>query len=311
VLTVGDHFGAVAGSGFAATDGKAAVAAALVGPLVVAALVTMARRTNATERARALGGRPRWRVPARFRARLQRALTNADIGVEPEAAVEVWVGAVVGAGVLAAALSPGLVPPALLVVVAGGPVCLWVLGARARRRYAAALPPALEQIAAHLRGGGTVAHGVSALADDDGPLASDLRRVRTRAGLGVGLVDALAAWPTERDLVDVRAVAGALAVAESFGGRSAHALDGLARSLRDRLGAAAEARSLSAQARLSAVVVGASPLVYLVFSALVDPGSVGQLVGTGVGRVCLGLGLVLEAMAALWMRRILASAETT
>ena len=113
----------------------------------------------------------------------------------------------------------------------------------------------------------------------------------------------------ERDIGDVRAVAGALAVAETLGGRSAHALDGLAASLRDRIGAAAEARSLSAQARLSAIVVGASPLAYLVFSALVDPGSVGVLVGTGAGRVCLVVGLLLEAVAALWMRRILASAE--
>ena len=51
------------------------------------------------------------------------------------------------------------------------------------------------------------------------------------------------------------------------------------------------------------------PLAYLVFSALVDPGSVGLLVGTGTGRVCLVVGLLLEAVAALWMRRILASAE--
>jgi tight adherence protein B len=287
------------------------LAVAVLGPLVVAALVTLARRTNATERARALGRRPRWRVPARFRPRLERALADADVRVEPEAAVEMWVGAILGAGVLAAALSPGLVPPALALVATAGPVALWALGTRARRRYAAALPLAIEQIAAHLRGGGTVRHGVDALADSDGPLASDLRRVRTRADLGVGLADALAAWPSERDLPDVRAVAGALAVAESLGGRSAHALDGLAKSLRDRLGAAAEARSLSAQARLSAVVVGASPLVYLVFSALVDPASVGQLVGTGFGRVCLGLGLVLEAAAALWMRHILASTEVT
>ena len=56
-------------------------------------------------------------------------------------------------------------------------------------------------------------------------------------------------------------------------------------------------------------MVGASPLAYLVFSALVDPASVGELVGTGIGRVCLLLGLALEAAAALWMRRILASGE--
>jgi tight adherence protein B len=283
---------------------------AAVGPLAVVALVTAARRAGTAERVRSLGRTTRWRLPSRLRPRLERALADADIALEPESATELWAGALAAAGVIAAALSPGLLPPALLLVLVGGPVCLWVLGTRARRRYAADLPLALEQIAAHLRGGGTVAHGVSALADGDGPLASDLRRVRTRADLGVGLADALAAWPGERDLPDVRAVAGALAVAESLGGRSAHALDGLAKSLRDRLGAAAEARSLSAQARLSAVVVGASPLVYLVFSALVDPASVGQLVGTGFGRVCLVLGLALEAAAALWMRHILASAES-
>jgi tight adherence protein B len=303
-------FGALASSGSAATVSQAAVAAAVAvtGPLVVAAIVTAARRAGVAERARALGGTQRWRLPVRLRPRLERALADADVGLEPEAAVELWVGTTVGAGVVAAAFSPGLVPVALLLVLVAGPACLWVLGTRARGRYAAALPHALEQIAAHLRGGSTVAHGVSALADGDGPLASDMRRVCTRSDLGVGLADALGAWPAERDLPDVRAVAGALAVAETLGGRSAHALDGLAKSLRDRLGAAAEARSLSAQARLSAVVVGASPLAYLVFSALVDPASVGQLVGTGIGRVCLVVGLALEAAAALWMRRILASA---
>jgi tight adherence protein B len=282
---------------------------AVVGPLAVAALVTGARRANAAERARSLGRAARWRLPSRLRPRLERALADADIAIEPEAAVELWAGALAAACIIATAISPGLVPPALALVLGGGPACLWMLGTRARRRYAAGLPLALEQLAAHLRGGGTVVQGVSALADGDGPLASDLRRVRMRAELGVGLADALAAWPTERDLPDVRAVAGALAVVESLGGRSAHALDGLAKSLRDRLGAAAEARSLSAQTRLSAVVVGASPLVYLVFSALLDPGSVGQLVGTGFGRVCLVLGLVLETAAALWMRRILGSTE--
>ncbi|HEY4397082.1 MAG TPA: type II secretion system F family protein [Acidimicrobiia bacterium] len=285
------------------------VALAVAGPLAVAALVAAARRAGAADRARALGRGRRWRLPARVRPVVARALADADLALEPEPAIELWAGAVVAAGLIAAAMSPGLAPPALLFTIAAGPASLWVLRTRAYRRYAGALPLALEQIAAHLRGGGTVGQGVAALAGGGGPLAGDLRRVQARADLGVGLADALAAWPVERDIGDVRAVAGALAVAETLGGASAHALDGLAASLRDRIAAAAEARSLSAQARLSAVVVGASPLVYLVFSALVDPESVGVLVGTGAGRVCLVVGLLLEAVAALWMRRILASAE--
>lgn len=287
------------------------IAAAVAGPLVVAALVVAARRADATERARALTRVGRWRLPPRMRSRVESALADADLAVQPEPAVELWVGATAAAGVVALALSPGLAPAAVLIVAASGPAGLWVLRTRARRRYTAALPLALEQVAAHLRGGGTVGHGVHSLAEGDGPLAADLRRVQARADLGVGLVEALVAWPGERPLGDVRAVAGALAVAETLGGRSAHALDGLAASLRDRIGAGAEARSLSAQARLSALVVGACPLVYLVFSALVDPGSVGLLVGTATGRVCLVLGLLLEAVAALWMRRILDSVEAT
>ena len=48
-------------------------------------------------------------------------------------------------------------------------------------------------------------------------------------------------------------------------------------------------------------------VAYLVFSALVDSGPVDALVGTGVGRVCLVLGLGCEALAAVWIRRILRS----
>jgi len=280
------------------------VAVALAGPVGVAALVSAALRANAAERARRLGARGRWRLPARMRAAVSRALLQADIAVEPEQAVELWVAGAGGAALLAAMLAPGLVPAAVLGAVAAGPVGLHLARGRRRARLAAALPEAVEQVAAELRGGGTVREGVEHLARADGPLAPELRRVCARAELGLGFGEALAAWPNDSAVVDVRAVAGAFAVAATVGGRSAAALDGLAASLRDRIGATAEARSLSAQARLSAVVVGAAPLVYLLFSALVDPATLATLVGTGYGRVCLVVGLGLEALGALWMRRI-------
>ena len=88
---------------------------------------------------------------------------------------------------------------------------------------------------------------------------------------------------------------------------AADAIDGLASSLRHRLDASAEARALSAQSRLSAIVVGAAPIGYLAFSGLVDPGLGALVVGTGVGRVCLVVGLALEGLAALWIRRIVRS----
>jgi tight adherence protein B len=236
------------------------------------------------------------------------ALRDADLTWTPEEAVEHWGIAAVAVALLAAALSPVFAVPAVLAIAAAGPAALVLARSRRERAFAAGLPPALEQVAAELRGGGTVASAVDRLAAADGAIASDLRRVHGRTQLGLPLADALAGWPAEHDAPGVRAAAGALAVAATMGGRAADAIDGLASSLRHRLDAVAEARSLSAQARLSAVVVGAAPLGYLAFAALVDPGAVTALVATGVGRVCLVVGLGLEALAALWIRRILRSA---
>jgi tight adherence protein B len=243
------------------------------------------------------------------RALLGTALRDADLAWTPEEAVEYWAIGAAAVGLGAAALSPVFAVPALVAVGVGGPVGLFVGRSRRERVFAAQLPVALEQVAAELRGGGTVAIAVERLATASGPVADDLGRVHGRTVLGLPLAEALAGWPTDYEGPGVRAAAGALAVAATMGGRAADALDGLASSLRDRLDAVAEARSLSAQARLSAVVVGAAPLGYLAFSALVDPAAVTALVDTGVGRVCLVIGLGLEALAGGCIRHILRSAE--
>jgi tight adherence protein B len=83
------------------------------------------------------------------------------------------------------------------------------------------------------------------------------------------------------------------------------ALEGLGESLRARDAAVKEARALSAQARVSAIVVGGAPLAYLAFASAADPASLDLLLTTGAGRACLVAGLVLEALGAWWMHVLL------
>ena len=178
-----------------------------------------------------------------------------------------------------------------------------------RRRDAsvtAALPGVLDRVAGGLRAG---AGALPALSDAAGaadlpePLATDLARVIERAGER-GLGPALEMWAGECPLPAVAAAAGALEVAVTAGGPAAPALEGLAAGLRDRHDAAAEVSALSAQARLSAIVVGAAPVMSLALSLLADRRVAPTLVGTAPGRSCLLAGVVLEALAALWMHRI-------
>jgi tight adherence protein B len=283
---------------------------AIVGAALTIGLSRVARRVDAGRRARFLRVATGWRLPNAPRAWLERALADAAIEVTPETACELAVVGFAGIVMLTTAVSPSLLPVVAPLALLAGPIVLRAARGRAERRFVAALPDGLEQVSAALRGGASVPEALDVIAAARGPLATDLRRVRARASLGLGLADALATWPDDRPLPPVRAVSGALAVATTIGGRAADALDGLAASLRERLGALAEARALSSQARLSALVVGGAPVAFLVFSAVVDPSSVDVLLATDTGRVCLVVGLGCEALAALWMHRILGRDES-
>ena len=192
----------------------------------------------------------------------------------------------------------GLAPAAGVIggvgALVGGPVALLLAGQRQARMIAAAVPETLERVGAELRSGGTVATALATIAGGDGPLAADIARLESRVRLGASLPESLRAWAGERPAPGVEATAGALALSTSVGGRAADALDALASSLRDRLGLAAEARALSAQARYSAWVIGIAPVGYIIGSAAIDPRSLHSLLGTGAGRACALLGVGLE-----------------
>lgn len=184
------------------------------------------------------------------------------------------------------------------------------LAARRRRHREAALtaglPDLLERVAGELRAGAAPLAAVAEAAN--GPdlpevLAADLARVVERAeeeGFGA----ALSAWVVERPIPEVGAAAAAIEVAVEAGGPAVPALEGLATGLRDRHDVVQEIAALSAQARMSALVVGAAPIVSLGLSLLADPRVAPTLAGTTRGRTCLLAGTTLEALAALWIRRI-------
>ena len=279
----------------------------LIGLLATAVLVTAARRAPSLDRARRLRSRSGLSLPPFVRDRVALALSRSDVDVAPDDAIKLWLLGTVVAGGMGSVLSPVAAVPVAVAVLVGGPVALWWARGRGDGRVVEALPGALDRVAAALRAGSTVGESLHDLAGGPGALAPDLRRLEARSQLGVGLGDALAQWAHERPLPGVHAVTGALALAVSVGGACAVALEGLGESLRAREATIREAHALSAQARISAFVVGGAPVAYLLFVSLADPGALDLLVATNPGRACLVVGLVLEGLAALWMRALLRS----
>ncbi|MDH4148584.1 MAG: type II secretion system F family protein [Acidimicrobiia bacterium] len=176
---------------------------------------------------------------------------------------------------------------------------------RAAASYEADLVLALRSVAAALRTGATVRQAVSeALSTPPATRHDDLRRLGEAVERGADLQVSLAGWAHGPASGGTSIAAGGLTLAAELGGSGAALADALADALAARLDARAAARAVASQARLSAAVLVASPL--LVAAMGVGTGSAGAqfLFHTELGLACLVAGLGLDALGAWWMSRL-------
>lgn len=168
---------------------------------------------------------------------------------------------------------------------------------------------ALEHIAASIRSGTTLVAAVAAAATTaPQPIGIELQRVAAAVRGGAPLRSALERWNEVSGVhAGTRLAATALGLAADAGGEMARSVDRVAATLRERREVRAEARALATQARASAAVLVAAPVVFTALVATVEPGAVLFLVGSPLGLSCLVLGLALDAVGALWMTRIVRS----
>jgi tight adherence protein B len=244
------------------------------------------------------------RLPAP--AWLPDALDAAVIGVDPDFAWTVAVAAVTGATIAGAAMG-GLALAVLGAGATAGGLAMVLVGRRDRAamRVEQTLPAALEAVARSLRSGASLRAAVGEAAGAiDGRLAIELRRVAVDAERGVPLVVALDALAARRPLPGVRLAVAALGLGVETGGAQARAVDGVAATLRDRLAASAEARALSAQARASVWVIALAPIGFCAFAVVTDPRTATFYFRSPHGFAFLTAGIVLDALGALWMRRL-------
>lgn len=182
----------------------------------------------------------------------------------------------------------------------------WLRSGVERRSVSATLPVLLEGVARSLRSGQSArAALVEAGESVRGPLSDDIDDMAGRLAAGATLQAALAHWVERRiDVPGVRLAASAIALAADSGGSVAAAVDGVADTLREEHALVAEVRSLAAQARASAGLIVALPLVFAVVTGVADPRVLVFLTDTAVGRTCLVVGVGLDVVALVWMHRI-------
>jgi tight adherence protein B len=229
------------------------------------------------------------------------AQRGAAMGVPPVAVV---------AGAVGTAVAVLTIGPVALAVAALGLVVTPAVARRRRRGRALAqrrsqLPPALEELAVALRSGSSlpVALGEAGRATPD-PLGPELEALALGAGRGQPIAAVLDDWTRRHHDPGTRLAATALILANAVGVASARAVHGVASTLRERLELSAERRALASQARTSAVVLSAAPLLFALLLGVSDGAAARFLLQSRAGWACLAVGIGLDALGAWWMARL-------
>jgi tight adherence protein B len=185
---------------------------------------------------------------------------------------------------------------------------LWLLNKRRARlkAFAAQLPDALELVARALRAGHALGAGMHVVAEEmPSPIADEFGRVYEEQNLGIALEDAMRSMCERVPNMDLRFFVTAVAIQRQTGGDLAEILDKIGYVVRERYKILGQVRALTAEGRLSGVVLIALPFILLLVMMHINYGYVKLLWEDPVGvKMSIG-GLILMLLGALVIKKII------
>lgn len=186
---------------------------------------------------------------------------------------------------------------------------LWLLMRKKRRisQFVAAMPDAVELISRALRAGHGLASGLRLVAEEmKGPIADEFNRVFEEQNLGIPIELALRNMADRIPVMDVRFFVIAVIIQRATGGDLAEVLDKIGRLIRQRFELFGHVKALTAEGRLSGIVLLAMPPALLAFLATVNYNYVSVLFSTPMGVKLLTATAVLQVVGAWSIKQIVA-----
>jgi tight adherence protein B len=217
-------------------------------------------------------------------------------------------GVAVAAAMLLLLLSGGQ-PAAMVLGLLIGLALPWLfLSVRRGRRqnaFLGQLPDTLQLLAGSLAAGYSLPQAIDSVVGESAPpISTEFNRALIEARLGMPPEDALDGIARRTGSRDFSWIVMAIRIQREVGGNLAELLSTVAETLRERERLRRQVSALSAEGRLSGVILGALPLVFTGYLLLVRPEYVQPLFSTRMGLLMLAAGSVSLLIGALWMAKV-------
>lgn len=185
---------------------------------------------------------------------------------------------------------------------------LYVLRKRANRmlKIVQQLPDALDLISRALKAGHAFPSGLQMVGEEaQDPIAGEFRTVHDEINFGVAVPAALANLANRVPSPDMRHFIIAVLIQRETGGNLTELLANISALIRERLKLLLKIRVLSAEGRLSALILCILPFALAGVINVVNPAFMAVLWTDPIGLQMIYAALVMMVLGALWMRKII------
>jgi tight adherence protein B len=239
---------------------------------------------------------------------LTTSLSSAAIAMRPAEWVVLHTGAAVGTMIVFFFLS-GATPIAALVGLAlgaGAPFAyLKVKQGRRRSAFYSALPDMLLAVSGSLRSGHALPQAFeSAAKHTSGPMSEELQRALIEVRLGRDIEEALRDVALRMRSNDLEWAVMAIRIQKEVGGNLSELLKTVAATLRERDRLRRQVKTLSAEGRLSGIILVALPILVVAALAVINPDYLSVLLGNLFGLLVLSAAVIAVVVGGIWIKKI-------
>jgi len=203
-------------------------------------------------------------------------------------------------------LTQNLLFAALTVLVGTVAPLLWlaVLASRRQAKFDEQLPSTLQLVSGALQAGHSLQQAVDTVVHEAAdPIAAEFQRVLTEARLGRPLEEAFEAMAKRTKSVDFEWTVMAIRLQRQVGGNLAEVLSTVSQTIRDRYSLKRQIRALSAEGRLSSVILSVLPVLLFAGLLLLNPVFLRPLYTTTVGVMMMAGAAVLMIIGVFWLKK--------
>lgn len=174
-----------------------------------------------------------------------------------------------------------------------------------RAKFADQIDDTVQLLSGGLRAGHGFSRTVAAVASEaDAPMGEELARVVNETRLGRDLPQSLTVAALRMRSDDFEWVAQAVAINAETGGNLAEVLDQVGRTIRERNQIRRQVRALSAEGRLSGIVLILLPIVMFFAFSIIQPGYLAFFFTNILGIAALVVSFILLVIGIIWIAAV-------